>query len=387
MPPKIHFFANGVFTTSLAGGDFHFLELAKVVAAEGFEINYFGGHALKEALVQHKIPGTVTLTDDAAMGKVNQASLGGQWGMFRDFYRRYRRTMQLRSQIAPEDFVYAVSDYWFDVLPVVRCAAHRKLMVLHMLAPTFGQWLKNPRPAALHYFLSQNHSLKTFRDSGGKLLYIHPNMKRGLQERGFPDAQLDYISAGCDVAAGEAVPPQPKEFDVVWIGRVHPQKGTDDLVATLAFLAGKVPDFKAVLIGRLAELKPRFEQLGILKNITLVDRVSEAEKFRLLKSSRMFLLPSRYEGSGSSAAREAIVSDLAVVAYELDVFRPVFGELLRYVPPFDLAAFQATALDTLMQVRAGEFQPDAAGVMALKQTCAWDAVGKRFVQILRALPE
>ncbi len=387
MPPKIHFFANGVFTTSLAGGDFHFLELAKVAAAEGFVVNYFGGHALKEALAQHQIPGTVTLTDDAAIGKVNQASLGGQWGMFRDFYRRYRRTMQLRSQIAPEDFVYAVSDYWFDVLPVVRCAARRKLMVLHMLAPTFGQWLRNPRPAALHYFLSQNHSLKTFRRSGGKLLYIHPNMRRGLREHGFSDAQLDYISAGCDVRAGEAVPPQPKEFDVAWIGRVHPQKGTDDLVGTLAFLAGKVPDFKAVLIGRLAELKPRFEQLGILKNITLVDRVSEAEKFRLLKSGRMFLLPSRYEGSGSSAAREAIVSGLAVVAYELDVFRPVFGDLLRYVPPFDLAAFQTAALDTLVQVRSGKFQPDAAGVTALKQTCAWDAVGKRFVQILRTLPE
>ena len=66
MPSKIHFMANGVFTTSLAGGDFHFLELAKVVADEGFEINYFGGHALKEALAQNRIPGTVTLTDDAA---------------------------------------------------------------------------------------------------------------------------------------------------------------------------------------------------------------------------------------------------------------------------------------------------------------------------------
>ena len=386
MPSKIHFMANGVFTTSLAGGDFHFLELAKVVADEGFEINYFGGHALKEALAQNRIPGTVTLTDDAAMGKVNQGSIGGQWSMFRDFYQRYRRTMQLRSRIAPEDFVYAVSDYWFDVVPVVRSAARRKLMILHMRAPTLGLFLKNPRPAALHYFLSQNYSLKIFRRSSGKLLFIHPNMQRDLLRRGFPEAQLDYISAGCDVKAGEEVPPQPKEFDVVWIGRVHPQKGTDDLVATLAFLAGKVPDFKAVLMGRLAELKPRFEQLGILKNITFADRVSEAEKFRLLKASRMFLLPSRYEGSGSSAAREAIVSSIAVVAYELDVYRPVFGNLLRYVPPIELAAFQTAALETLLQVRAGKFQPNEAGIKTLKETCAWEAVGKRFVQILRAMP-
>src|SRR5436190_4661140 len=137
--PKLHFISNGIFTTSIAGGDIHFLKLAEAAARAGYELNFFGGDALKQVIEKYKVPGTLTLTDDAIMPKVNTSALGGQVALFRDFYARYRRTTAQLRIIAPEDYVYAVSDYWFDVLPTVRCAARRKLMVLHMEAPTLGQ--------------------------------------------------------------------------------------------------------------------------------------------------------------------------------------------------------------------------------------------------------
>ncbi len=383
---KIHFIANGIFSPSIAGGDFHFLELAKAVAGGDYEVNFFGGHALKEVLAQYKIPGTITLTDDAQMAKVDQGSLGGQFAMFRDFYRRYRRTMQLRERIASKDFVYAVSDYWFDVVPAVRCAARRKLMVLHMRAPSFGQVLRRVRPAALHYSLSQDLSLMLFRSCDNKkLLYIHPGMKDGLLRMGFRDPDLVYISAGCDVKTADQVPQQPKQFDVIWIGRAHRQKGVADLLATLLHLADKLPDFSAVLIGRLNELKPQMQESGLLKHVTFVESVTEVEKFRLLKASRLFLMPSRYEGSGSSVVREALASGIAVVAYDLEVYRPVFGNLVCYVPLFDQRAFQEAAFDTLVRARAGQIQPDVTALSALKQICSWEAVGRRFVEILRTM--
>src|SRR5580765_7887589 len=117
--PKIHFITNGVFSTTIAGGDIHFFKMAEGAAAAGYDVNYFGGHALAEVVRNLKVPGSVTLTDDGRMPKVNQSSLCGQWTMFRDFFNRYRRTMAQLGQIKPDDFAYAVSDYWFDVLPVV----------------------------------------------------------------------------------------------------------------------------------------------------------------------------------------------------------------------------------------------------------------------------
>src|SRR5688500_8304660 len=131
---RLHFITNGVFTTSIAGGDIHFLKLAEGAAKYGYELNFFGGHALQQVVRKHNLPGTVTLTDSTIMPKTDTGALGGQVKLFRDFHGRYRRTMAALDTIGPDDFVYAVSDYWFDVLPAVRSAARRKMMVLHMEA-------------------------------------------------------------------------------------------------------------------------------------------------------------------------------------------------------------------------------------------------------------
>src|SRR5881394_2492838 len=128
---RLHFFTNGIFSTSIAGGDIHFLKLAECAVKAGYELNFFGGHALQEVIRKHDLPGTVTLTDSGAMLKTNTGAFGGQVKLFRDFYGRYRRTMAALDTIGEDDLVYATSDYWFDVLPAVRSHAHRKLMVWH----------------------------------------------------------------------------------------------------------------------------------------------------------------------------------------------------------------------------------------------------------------
>src|SRR5215218_5071909 len=107
--PRLHFITNGVFTTSIAGGDIHFLKLAEGAAKYGYELNFFGGHALQQVIRKHNLPGTITLTDDAMMSKADTGALGGQVKLFRDFYGRYRRTMAALDTISPDDFVYAVS--------------------------------------------------------------------------------------------------------------------------------------------------------------------------------------------------------------------------------------------------------------------------------------
>ncbi|MGA3283888.1 MAG: glycosyltransferase [Verrucomicrobiota bacterium] len=395
MRAKIHFICNGVFSTSIAGGDVHFLKLAESAARADYELNFWGGTALREIIERHKLPGAVTLTDDTKMPKVNQGALPGQIAMFRDFFGRCRRTFRLLNQIAPEDYVYAVSDYWFDVLPAARCAARRKLMILHMKAPTFSQILWRSRPdvdgkrlASLHYFLSQKLSLSTFRSCQNKrLLYVHPGMKPSLLRKGFQEGELAFVSAGFDPTTAERIPEQAKQFDVAWIGRVHRQKGIDDLMAALAYLAAKLPDFRTIIIGAVRnQLRPYAEKAGLENRLQFTGFVSEMEKFRLLKASRIFLMPSHYESWGAVIA-EALAAKLPVVAYELEAYRPVFGSLVHYVPPFNLQMFQTAAWDELSRARAGYSQPDPAALSAFKQKYAWEAVSARFVQALDSLAD
>jgi glycosyltransferase involved in cell wall biosynthesis len=391
--PRLHLITNGVFTTSIAGGDIHFLKLAEGAARAGYELNFFGGHALREVLEKHKVPGTVTLTDDAKMPRVNQGALGGQLAMFRDMHGRYRRTLALRDRILPEHFVYAVSDYWFDVLPAVRCAARRKLMVLHMEAPSFGQILTRGRPdvdplrlASLHYWASQEWSLRRFSRCPHKhLLHLHPLMQPRLKALGVRPEEMTLVSYGLEVGPTEAVPAQTRIYDAVWIGRVHRQKGIDDLLATLQFLAQRLPDFRALFIGNLRDaLAPEMERCGLAKHVEFSGFVSEEEKIRLFKASRVFLMPSKHEGS-PRVIGESLIAGTPVVAYDIPNYRPLFGDFVRYAPPFDRAAFQQAAEREILQMRSGKNPLDAMDLARFKQENSWETTQAKFLQALESL--
>ncbi len=390
---RLHFFTNGIFSTSIAGGDIHFLKLAEGAVRAGYELNFFGGHALQEVLRKHNVPGTVTLTDSGMMPKTDTGVFGGQVKLFRDMYARYRRTMAALEIIRPEDVVYATSDYWFDVLPSVRSAARRKMMVWHMNAPGFGEIVTRSRPdvdalraASLHYWASQRHSLRRFAGCKHKhLFHLHPAMKPDLRALGFRDDELTYVSYGLEVTLNESVPAPPREFDAVWIGRVHRQKGIDDLLATLECLAKKLENFRAVFIGNVKDaLAPEIARRGLEKHVTFPGFVSETEKIRLFKASRVFLMPSRHEGS-PRVVGESIIANTPVVAYEIPNYRPVFGNFVRYVPAFDLAAFKAAAEDEILKMRAGANYLDRLSVTEFKQANSWETTQGKFLAAMARL--
>ncbi|MEY2408754.1 MAG: glycogen synthase [Verrucomicrobiota bacterium] len=417
----IHFITNGVFSTGIAGGDIHFLKLAEGAARAGYQLNFFGGHALREVIEQHKLPGTVTLTDDSKMGKVNQGALGGQFAMFRDMYGRYRRTLRQRSVIRPEDYVYAVSDYWFDVIPAVRCAARRKLMVLHMEAPRLGQIITRSRPdvdplrlASVHYWASQEWSLRRFAacepiekarrrlragtvsSPGGTkesvpaaprihLLYLHPLVERRLDALGLGAERRTLLSYGLEVAATDAVPVQQRLYDAVWIGRVHRQKGIEDLLDTLGHLADRVQDFKCIMIGNLKDsLGPLVAGRGLERHVEFSGFVSEEEKIRLFKASGVFLMPSRHEGS-PRVIGESLIAGTPVVAYDIPNYRPLFGDFVRYAPAFDAAIFRRLAEEQVIQMRAGENYLDAMDLEAFREENSWETTQAKFIEALDRL--
>jgi len=388
--PKIHFIANSVFSTTLTGGDIHFLNLADAVVQAGYDLNFFGGHALAELIAEHKLPATITLTDEAKIPKPNQGKLSGQFHLFQDFHRRYRRIIRLLDRIGADDIVYAVSDYWFDVIPAVRCPARRKLMIFHMESPNLGQVIKRSRPdvdllrlASMHFWASQSWSLLNFARCKNKhLIYLHPLMEPRLDRLGIGQNERTLVSYGLDVAAADAVPAQTRVYDVVWIGRVHRQKGVDDLLATLAHLARRLENFRAVFIGNVRDrLLPRVRELGLENNVTFSGFVSEEEKIRLFKSSRVFLMPSKYEGS-PRVIGESIVAVTPVVAYDIPNYRPLFGDYARYVPAFDLAAFQAAAECEIQNMRAGNNYLEKMPLAEFKRENLWQTTQEKFLKAI-----
>jgi glycosyltransferase involved in cell wall biosynthesis len=207
-------------------------------------------------------------------------------------------------------------------------------------------------------------------------------MREYLLRFGYHESQMSSVPNAIDVATVDSVPTQAKQFDVAWTGRVHAQKGIDDLLATLKWLGEKMPDFRAVIIGKSREmLEPIIRDLGLAANVTFTGLVSEEEKFRLLKASRVFLMPSHYESWGIVVG-EAVAAGTAVVAYELQCYPSVFGNFVRYVKPFDVKAFKQAVEDETRNQRAGKSYLAGMDLEKLKISLSWQASKQGFCELL-----
>ncbi|MBU6411821.1 MAG: hypothetical protein KGR98_15660, partial [Verrucomicrobia bacterium] len=270
--PRLVCFANDIYDESMAGGDIYFHFTVRAALEAGHPVHFFGGHAAKKYLERWRLPPNLTLTD-AGPGRLGDVSkLSGQFRLLGDFGRRLAGTLRRLNEVQPQDIAYAMSDYWFDAIPLVRCAARWKILYVGMTAPTLKEVLLKQRPdvtslrlASLYYWLSQQISLRWFRRCpGGVVTYSHPDIRPYLLGFGYRESDLWYVPNGSDTATAERVPAQPKRFDVAWTGRVHPQKGVEDLMHTLAWLKGRLPDFKAVVIGKGKDLlEPLAAEMGL----------------------------------------------------------------------------------------------------------------------------
>ncbi|MBI5723895.1 MAG: glycosyltransferase [Planctomycetes bacterium] len=111
---------------------------------------------------------------------------------------------------------------------------------------------------------------------------------------------------------------------VLFLGRLHPHKGTVELIEAWAELtrtaAGHDRDWLLVLAGpdqdgHAAQLRRRLADLGAADSVVFTGQVAGQEKLALLAACRFLVLPSASENFGLAAA-EALASARPVVVNE-----------------------------------------------------------------------
>lgn len=391
-PRRIFFIINGLFNSQLAGGDVHLLHSIRAITDAGWTAEFLSTRQLEPHLHAWHLPGQITFTDHAAKTEFSDATLSGKCVLFYEFFRRMLTTLRQLHRIGTKDVCFSPTDYWFDVLPMVLSRARLKVMVLQMKAPSLWQVIFQTRAdvevtriSSLHYCFSQWVSLTALRFcSSKKLITVQPLLQSQLRKTGFRAEETPLIPNGFDLENANRSGDVLKQFDVVWIGRMHRQKGVDDLLQILQSLAREFPDFRALLIGNLkASLAEPLARLGLTPHVHFTGYVTGLEKFRYLKSARVFLMPSRHEGL-PIVVGEALACDLPVVAYELEMYRPFFGDLVFYVEPFKCEIFCQMAIDTVRKARAGEPLLNRERLTAFKTANSWTAVGCQLTAALSA---
>ncbi|EEB73821.1 glycosyltransferase family 4 protein [Thermococcus sp. AM4] len=137
-------------------------------------------------------------------------------------------------------------------------------------------------------------------------------LKAGLRK------PVPVVPNGVDVEFIRSVPPAELESDVIFAGRLIPEKGVDLLLRALAEVKREIPDVRVVIIGDGPERK-RLERmakgLGLEKNVLFTGFLSYENVIALMKASKVFVLPSKREGFGI-VVLEAMASGLPVVTLD-----------------------------------------------------------------------
>lgn len=146
-----------------------------------------------------------------------------------------------------------------------------------------------------------------------------------------PASTIELTRNGVDTKLIQATPRQAKSLDIVFCGRMVTHKGVPDLLKALQILDD--PKISVALIGRgplLEEIQVLIAEYG-LSNVATYSNADNQEKFRIMKSAKVFVLPSYEEGWGIVIG-EALACGAKVIAYAINEIQSIWNDGIIWVP-------------------------------------------------------
>jgi len=132
--------------------------------------------------------------------------------------------------------------------------------------------------------------------------------------------------------------------------------------------------------GTTGELKKLTEKFKNKTEIKLYEGISDIEKFMILKRSKLLVTPSIFEGFGCSPM-EAFYLSKPVIAYNIPVFKEVYGNTIVYVECGDETAMAKEVSKLLNDPKRRE-ELGKAGRKRVLEWCTYDFTRERMAQVL-----
>ena len=103
--------------------------------------------------------------------------------------------------------------------------------------------------------------------------------------------------------------------DIIFLGRLNEKKGVDDLIESIKLVSNTHPEIRATIAGDgdIPYYSAIAQKKGILHNLSFTGWLDRESCNQLLKSHKMFILPSYYEGMPMSIL-EAMSSQTPIIA-------------------------------------------------------------------------
>ena len=391
MKGRLVIFALGLSEPGTMGGNSKIaLEMARGLA-DATEVHF--------VLPRHKLPtlentvGTSPAFSVHALENYPKDDKFHPFASVRHYLPRVRALFRELS-IGPDDFVFGISDFHVDVLPLYplqREFGFRWLPSVFLFVPglveNLGKGYGFPAFKYVVYWCYQRILFAMMKRRATGFVITNEMDKRQFSRRF--EGRLFAYYGGVNV---EQIPltPIPKTRDVVFCSRLHPQKGISTFLDIWRLVLKTCPKARFTVIGNgdpayEAELKAKAARLGIADSIDWLGYVNNEEKYMVYASARVHVHPTVFDNNGMVAA-EALCSGLPVVMYDLPALRHVYTTGCVKVPFGDQKTFAAEVCALLSDDahRTG-VAPTPEQVEALREQWNWPNRARRFAGWLKEL--
>lgn len=139
-----------------------------------------------------------------------------------------------------------------------------------------------------------------------------------------------------------------KKYDLIYVGRITPNKGVLQIPSILSFLSKKI-NLKIVFVGSgktkvIKELMHKLQDIGVYYEFA--GFVNQDSKFDLIKSSKCLILPSKEEGFSMSIS-EALKCGVNVVCWDIPTIKSIYREAVSYAEMGNEEAFATKIIQVL----------------------------------------
>jgi glycosyltransferase involved in cell wall biosynthesis len=151
------------------------------------------------------------------------------------------------------------------------------------------------------------------------IIAVSDQTKEDLITLGVDSTKVYVVPNGIDLKLFARVKPSKEKLDVIYLGRLIKPKNVDLLIKAVSILKRDL-NIRVGIIGDGPEkirLMKLARQLKVEKNMKFFGFIEEYEKIiSIMKSSKVFVIPSTQEGGASIVTQEAYACGLPVIAVD-----------------------------------------------------------------------
>jgi glycosyltransferase involved in cell wall biosynthesis len=320
--------------TSMSGVLKHYLLMARAWVDAGHQVDFMMAKA-GFPQIESQAPFCGRICSDSffdASQYIDQT-----WRYFPAFGFRLISSHFVRSS-RDYDVVYASNFLIFEVYPALtmarRCGAKLVVKIQHLLHSQSGRHSFFDRL----FLKSEKWSMQLACRHADLIMCLSRPVENDFillaEQLKLTERNPHVVGCGLDFTELDNTPHEEPKYDLVFLGRMHEQKGVFDLADVWESVINSNPDARMVVIGEGPHRKMLMQSIeakGLSDSVTFTGGIDEPTKNKLIRQSKLGLSLSYEEGWGLSVT-EFLAAGLPVVAYELPVFKELFDNVLQFVP-------------------------------------------------------